>query len=209
MKGMLLFNVREGFDNAAIEKDLITSLVKIDYFADSMGKSVLLILVHAGLIQEWNIFLDSVFRKVVLYCLETNQLDRLQCVEIDLREITPISLSAVRESISSAAWYSFAFSPYNKKTGQLRTIFKTKENDEALNDEMKIHVEIRNIIQHHRGIIREDHLKRIGKDSIKILNEKGELTPHSVGVEIKLSLPAIKKLNQTINEYSKQFEVLS
>lgn len=178
------------------------------YFIGSLKASDLLVLVHAGLIQEWNIFLDSVFGEVILHYLEIGDRSNLPSQRFDLKKVDPRSLPVLRSSISNAARESFSFEPYNKKVEALCSIFNIKKNSD-LDKEMTKHVEIRNIFQHNRGEIRETDLEKIGQDCFEVLDGDGNIKQYRNGEKMLLGLPEIERLNKIIKQYSKKFEVLS
>jgi len=188
-----------------------------DYFADAMGVSELLVLVHAGLIQEWSIFLDFVFGKVVLHYLETDMCDALPLQKFNLKKIKATSFYDMRVSISQAAKESFSFENYDEKIKRLRSIFgikssqmneEAKKHLEALDAEMKKHVEIRNVFQHNRGIIRKRDLTAIGQQYFELLDDDGNTRQYKKDDEMVLSKPEIENLNELIKKYSEKFEVL-
>ena len=177
------------------------------YYVGSLKASDLLVLVHAGLIQEWNIFLDSVFAEVVLYYLERGDRSALPSQRVDLDKLDPKSLADLRSTISNAARESFSLEPYRKRIGMLTSIFSIKK-DLALDKEMTIHVVIRNIFQHNRGQIRPTDLAKIGQNGFEVLDEDGDKKQYTAGQKIELSLPELEHLKVIIKQYSEKFEVL-
>ena len=178
------------------------------YYVGSLKAADLLVLVHAGLIQEWNIFLDSIFGEVLLYYLEIGDRSKLPSQRFDLDKLEPKSLPDIRSSISNAAKESFSFDPYNKRIETLCGIFNIKK-DSALDKEMTKHVVSRNIFQHNRGEIRETDTAKIGQNHFEVLDEDGNRKQYTEGQKIVLTLPEIEHLNAVIKQYSEKFEVLS
>lgn len=181
-----------------------------DYLSDSMGVSELLVLVHAGLVQEWNIFLDSVFGRVVMHYLETDMGNVLPSQRFNLNRIKATNLPDMRESISDAAKEAFSFKSYKMRIESLRDIFGVDTS--TLDAEMKKHVEIRNIFQHNRGVVRETDLVKIGQPNggyFKLLDEKNNKKKYYRGNKISLSKPEVENLNEIVKKYSKEFEVLT
>lgn len=222
MKAKLAVEVGKASTKAAVQiiASSDTSSVataKQDYFADAMGVSELLVLVHAGFIQEWSIFLDSIFRKVVLHYLETDMCDALPSQKFNLNKIKATSFYDMRVSISQAAMESFSFENYDDKIKMLRSIFGIKSSQleekdkiklEAMNAKVKKHVEIRNVFQHNRGIIRERDLTAIGQKYFELLDDDGNKRQYKKDDEMILSKPEIENLNELIKKYSEKFEVL-
>ncbi|RPJ78268.1 MAG: hypothetical protein EHM20_04300 [Alphaproteobacteria bacterium] len=171
-------------------------------------ESDVIILIQAALIQEWNIFLDSIFRDVVLFFLETCSVDRLPAARFDIKKIVPTNLSNLRESIASAVSESFSFKPYDQKTEDICSIFNVKDVL-PLRSFLKKHVEIRNIFQHHRGVIRPSDLEKIGNNPFDILQEDKTKINYVSGDKIILTLSEINDLKKAIEDFSKKFEVLS
>lgn len=186
---------------------------------DPKSISLLLSPAHAGLVQEWLIFLDAIFGRAILHFLETDTPDRLpKRPSLYLNKIKASSLVNIRESISDAAKESFSFVNYTDRIKILRRIFKItdeelqssdKEQTQKLNAEMKKHVTIRNVFQHNRGKIREDDLAEISPRYFELLTEDGKKDKYYINDEIILSMLEIESLNKTIKDYSKKFEVLS
>jgi len=187
-----------------------TMAAKHKISVDNMAKSELLVLVHAGLIQEWNIFLDTVFSKVVIYYLETNKWNALPSQKIDLKRIRANNLVNMRESISEAAKEAFSRRSYKERIKTLRKIFQVKHS--TIDTEMTMHVEVRNIFQHHRGLIRRTDLDKIGQPAggyFELLDENKKQKRFYDCEKIELSKPEIDNLNGIIKNYSERFEDLS
>lgn len=195
-----------------------TSSTGYEYTPDPKTITILISPAHAALVQEWIIFVSSVFGRAVLYFLETNATSRLPKQPLRLNKINPSSLRNMRESISEAVKESFSYEGYSKRIITLRSIFNIKEAQlenhekkqvEELNNEMIKHVAIRNIFQHNRGKIRKDDLEGISPQYFELLNENRKKEKYVENDEIFLFWPEIEKLNQTIKNYSKKYEVLS
>lgn len=187
------------------------------YFTESLDAPDLFILAQAGLIQEWHIFLHSVFGKVVLYYLKTNRPEQLPSQRFNLNKMIPSSLPNMRQSVSDAAKEAFSGLGYRDRINKLRGIFgidipqsdePEKNHIEKLDSEMSKHVAIRNIFQHHRGIVKKRILLKIGRNYIKILGEDGNEKEFKQDEPLKLTSQEINRLNGVIKEYSKLFEVL-
>jgi hypothetical protein len=173
----------------------------------STHESDVIILIQTALVQEWNIFLDSVFCDTVLYLLETGNVEKLPSERLDLKKIVPTGFSHLRKSIANAASESFSFKPYDQKIDILCKIFNT--NDELPQKSfLKKHVEIRNIFQHNRGIVRQTDLDKMGEANFVISQEDQTKKTYSVGEMIILTLCEIQKLNNAIKDFSIKFEVL-
>jgi len=173
-----------------------------------VGLSDLLVLIHAMLIQEWLIFLDSVFGEAVLYCFKNGLTDRLPSMSLNIKKMETDSLVKMRESICFALKEVFSFINYPDK---IRIIHKISNVscDEVLKQEMKKQVTVRNVFQHSRdGEVRQRDLDVIDSRSFEILDDSGNVQPYKLGDRIKLSKPEIDRLIETIKLYSQKFEVL-
>jgi len=196
-----------------------TSSTGYESTPDPKTITILISPAHAALVQEWIIFVSSVFARSVLYFLETNATSRLPKQTLRLNKINSSSLRNMRESISEAVKESFSYEGYSKRIKTLRSIFNIKEAQlenhekkqqvEELNNEMIKHVAIRNIFQHNRGKIRKDDLEGISPQYFELLNENGKKKKFVENDDIILSFPEVVFLNKTIKHYSKLFEVLS
>lgn len=193
------------------------SIFRETYFTESLDASDLLILAQAGLIQEWHIFLHSVFGKVVLHYLKTNQPEHLPPQSLDLKKLIPGSFYNIRQSVAEAAKEAFSGLGYQQRISMVRSIFGIKisqleesvrRHREELDSEMRKHVTIRNIFQHHRGIVKKTYLLKIGRECFKILGEDGKEIEYREGNSLELTLPEINRLNKVIKNYSILFEVL-
>jgi hypothetical protein len=170
-----------------------------------------LILVHAGLVQEWSIFLDSIFSKGVFFLLKVGNGSRLPRGTLDLNQLDPANLNKLRESIATAACENFSFRPYDNKTKIICSMFGVDDdpgNSASDSAKMRKHVEIRNIFQHNRGIVRNKDLERIGIKFFKILQDDQSYEDYAEGNKIILTFCEIQDLNKTITSFSKCFEVL-
>jgi hypothetical protein len=187
---------------------------QIDIHAESVQQNSdvdVLVLVHAGLVQEWSIFLDSVFSKGVFYLLKVGNGARLPRETLDLKQLDPANINKLRESIASTASENFSFRPYDKKIKIICDMFGIDDgpgNSASDSAKMRKHVEIRNMFQHNRGIVRNKDLERIGIKSFKILQDDQSNKDYVEGNKIILTLCEIQDLNKTINTFSKCFEVL-
>jgi len=177
------------------------------HYVDSLKAADLLVFIQAGLIQEWNIFLDSIFGEVVLHYLEIGDRSKLPSQRFYLDKLDPNNLPDLRSSISNAAKESFSFHPYDKRIETLCSIFNIQKNS-SLDKEMKKHVEIRNIFQHYRGEVRKTDIEKIGRNYFEVLDENKKIKKYYEQDKLELTLPEIEHLNQTIESYSEKFEVL-
>ncbi len=163
--------------------------------------------VQAGLIQEWHIFLDLVFRNVILRRLETGQAMGVPAVRLDLVKIEPGNLTAVRESIARAASEAFSYLPYEQRLDILCKIFGAKKDTrEALF--LRKHVDIRNLYQHNRGVVKQEDIVKRGGKPYDILQSDRSTKAYGAGDKIELTLSEIDKLIQMIVNFSKNFEVI-
>ena len=170
-----------------------------------------LILVHACLVQEWSIFLDSIFSKGVFFLLKVGNGARLPRETLDLKQLDPANINKLRESIATTACENFSFRPYDKKIEIICSMFGVNGdpgNSTSDSAKMRKHVEIRNIFQHHRGVVRNKDLKRIGITSFKILQNDRSYKDYVEDLKIILTFCEIQDLNKTIKSFSKCFEVL-
>ena len=189
--------------------DTSSDAVATQYDVNPSGLSDLLVLVQATLVQEWLIFLDSVFGEAVLYCLKNNLASRLPMLSLGVKKLEPTSLVKMRESICYALREAFSFNRnYPDKIKTLHKMFKVPA-DKKLQGEMKKHVTIRNIFQHHRGVIRPRDLNAIGKQDFEMLDDAGNQKAYKKGELIVLSKLEVVSLKDVIKRYSQKFEVLS
>lgn len=173
--------------------------------------SDVLVLVHASLVQEWTIFLDSVFSQAVLYLLKVGNVEKLPEETLDLKYLDPSNMGNLRKSIANIACENFSFRPYDKKIKIICSMFGVEDdsgNSASDSAKMRKHVEIRNVFQHNRGIVRKKDLERIGIKSFKILQDDQSIEEYVEGNKIILTLCEIQNLNNTIITFSKCFEVL-
>lgn len=172
----------------------------------STHESDVIILIQTALVQEWNIFIDSVFYATILHFLEMGDVDKLPTERVDLKKIVSSDICSLRKSIATAARESFSFKPYDNKIEILRKIYKV--NDGPIESVLKKHVEIRNIFQHNRGLVRQTDLIKTGGAGFDILQEDQTKKIYKVGDTIILTLCEVKHFNKTIKDYSNNFEVL-
>jgi len=175
----------------------------------SLGDSEILVLVQAGIVQEWQVYLDAVFEMIVRHSLITCDLSRLPSrLEIDIKDIDPKSVSTVRGSTAKAARERFSFLAYSEKVKSMCNIFGVNvKSEDASVFELRKHVEIRNIFQHNRGTVREDDLRKIGKASYDI-REPGGVQEYCGGQKIVLTSDEVDYLASVLESFSKNFEVL-
>jgi len=172
----------------------------------TVGQSVpeLCQLTHAILIQEWNIFLDSIFKEAVLHYLRKKKRDKLPKIKLQLKRLELEKLSTLRESISEAAEVAFSSMSYPERLGLLSKLLRISPA-KTLKENMNKHRLVRNCLQHNRGIIRPRDLPACG--FIELKNDKGEKVKYKEGKKLNLSQTDVIELNQIIKNFSQEFEV--
>ena len=171
-----------------------------------VGQSVpeLCQLTHAILIQEWHIFLDSIFKEAVLHYLKKKQSDKLPKIRLQLAKLDLQKTSTLRESISEEATVAFSSMSYEIRLSKLRKLLNISP-DENLKVKMNNHRLIRNCFQHNRGIIRPRDLPACG--FFELVNDKGEKVKYKEGQQLALSQTDVIELNKIIKDLSQEFEV--
>jgi hypothetical protein len=174
----------------------------------SLGPPDILTLVQAGMIQEWQVYLDNLFEAVVIYSFEVRDYSRLSSMilTIDITDIDAASLVKMRQSIATSARERFSFQAYDQKTRTICGMFGVDVQDNSV-AELRKHVEIRNIFQHSRGIIRASDTARIGKGYFEIRDAQG-IKKYGVNDRIVLTTSEVEHLESTLGALSKNFEVL-
>lgn len=164
--------------------------------------------IHAGMINEWWIFLDQVYGEAILHNLKKNSFQKSCETDIDLKELRTKNINELLESISYASKTSFSFLSYKNKLDTLKSLFVT--TDDSPSQEMKKHVLIRNIFQHNRGQIREIDLEEIGRSNqhLELFDEKGNLNRYKAGDAIILSKIEVENCCKVIEKYSNNFQTL-
>jgi hypothetical protein len=174
---------------------------------DCLDQSDILILIQAAIVQEWQIYLDSIFEASLEHLLKSEQQSRLPFQLLDLRDIDPKSKSSLRKSVARAAREGFAFQRYDEKVKVIRKLFDAELEEDRLH-ELKKHVEIRNLFQHNRGTVRETDLQRIGRAEFEIRDGGGSATPYRAGQTIHLAQGEIAYLVDSLETISEHLEVL-
>lgn len=176
----------------------------------TVGQSVpeLCQLTHAILIQEWHIFLDSIFKEAVLHYLKKRDTNRFpEQIELKLESLDLKDISALRRSISEAAAFSFSFKRYGDRIDKLCKLLavSTDSNFNKFKVEMKKHILIRNCFQHSRGLVRPIDLPKCG--FVELTNDKGDKVPYKEGQKLDLSQADVIELKKIIEDFSQEFEV--
>ena len=165
--------------------------------------------IHSILVQEWIIFLDNVFEKVIDFFLKRGRFERIPTdFRIELKELDGRKLISLREGICNTSTESFSFQPYKKKIEILRKMFN-KEFEQEIQKQMQMHITIRNVIQHNRGKIRENDLKEAGVAKFKLLNNREKDRHLGVNEKLTLSDKDIEGLYSIIENFSKNFKDIS
>ena len=165
------------------------------------GLPELFVSYHAILIQEWFIYLDSVFGAALLHCLKKHTVSRLPNMDLRLDKLELTNMIDLRKSICSKLEEPFSFRPYPEKIKLLLTMFAVTI-DHTLQYKMKTHVTVRNIFQHNRGIIRQRDLDEIGRPNgyFELLDHNGSKQEYALQDKITLSKSDIDDLNETIKK---------
>ena len=150
----------------------------------------------------------GIFKEGVIYYLNGYELGTPK-LTLKLKELNPTSIIAeMYENIASEALESFNNS-YSLLLNQTCRLFKLDDFKKSRTaNQMQKQMQIRHIFQHNRGEIRSSDLSDIGREggSFDILNDEGAVMQYEEGKEIPLSLPEIRKLYSTIEEYSEAFQ---
>lgn len=189
-----------------ISKGVDTAGTAPDTLNIPIGQSVpeLCQLTHAILIQEWHIFLDSIFKVTVLHYLMKKKRENLPTIRLQLSGLDLETPSKLRVSIGEAAKVAFSSMSYQNRLGILMKLLNISL-DENLKMQMNNHRLIRNCFQHNRGIIRPRDLPECG--FFELTNDKGEKVPYKEGQQLALSQTDVIELNQIIKDFSQKFEV--
>jgi len=165
------------------------------------------ILVHAIVIQEWHIFLNEVFGEAVMYYLKGGKLNKPPSGQLELKRFNATrKITEMRENIYDSAKERFGGLGYKDRIDKLRGIFGISSDEFCKT--IKKHVMIRNIFQHHRGIVRKSDIKEIAEpgQDINVLNDDGDVRSFSAGMKIVLSNAEIEELLKAIEKYSEVFQ---
>lgn len=169
----------------------------------------LLILTHAFIIQEWQIFLDNIYEKVLTYTIRSagkSKLDKC-CIraDFDVLSVDFSSTAKVRDSIVGIARSSFAFDTYDSKIKWLRKAFETECCSSQL-EFIRKNVNIRNIFQHHKGIVKPDMIRKMG-GKLTITDDDGNEKEYLSEEKLSISKKEIMQLIDSIKGVTAELEV--
>ena len=167
--------------------------------------------IHGLIIQEWNFFLDQIFEQAVLFYLRGGAFARFPPITLRkfrLDKVQPTRrITEMRESISSAAKESFSWLPYKQRMNIIGKLLPTPRVGSDVKNEIKKHVVIRHMFEHHWGQVRDTDLVQIGRPNqyFEVLNDKGQKDKYGAGDTIALSKRELENLYEIIKAYSKNF----
>ena len=109
------------------------------------------------------------------------------------------------KGLISDIWHSYMFEPFPSKRTLL---FKACEYtvNAAIQQDLVKHVQLRNCIQHHDGVVTEDALKLAGVKKFALVTDDGGVAELERGSDIKFSLAEIKQLSRSLSKFAEEFD---
>jgi hypothetical protein len=167
------------------------------------------ILTHAFIIQEWHIFLDSIFAKVITYKLyHRNMIPKIpkMNIKIDFEDIDLSTKSKARYYICDKLKETFSYDPYDEKIDKIKKLVNLQSYDTELLF-IKKNVTVRNIFQHQKGIVYPRDLAKLG-GSLTLLDSKNNSVAFKANDNLKISKIEINKLYETIDKITENLQVI-
>jgi len=147
-------------------------------------------------IAAWNDLLTDLFGSFVhahLNGQKTFSSLKKRSATIDFSSQEPIVVQLHRSIVRD---YSFA--PYDKR---LSIIKELCESSPSVVKDLKFvgkHVDIRNSLQHHGGVVTEEILKGLGSSKIELLDDQGEVIYSKLSDRIRLYIPELNLLKSAL-----------
>jgi hypothetical protein len=170
-----------------------------------LGPPEILSLVQAAMVQEWHVYLDTLFGAVVAHMLKIHEYSRMPSQTVDIRSIGADSLVEIRQKVATRAMERFSLQPYDRRVDTICEMFNVHSQDASLG-ELQKHVGIRNIFQHNRAMVRQSDLKQVGKTFFEIRDGQSA-KKYLVGDKLVLTVYEVEQLGNTLEALSKSFEV--
>jgi len=200
LRGEAHDNVQKAYN----DKDTGIGPTNIVFNTSGIGLSELRVLIHAALVQEWHIFLESVFAEVTHHFLKGKQESKLPKIKFQLKGLELKNINQLRKSISYSVKASYSFLPYKQRIGNLCKLLDVTI-DSNLRRKMEDHVTIRNIFQHNRGVIKPEDLPECGY--FELIDDNGIKRKYREKDQLVISQTDIDNLNQIIKDCSQKYEV--
>jgi len=105
----------------------------------------------------------------------------------------------------SDMWSDYQFQPFDTKLEMLFKPVEFKPQESSLSI-VKLHVFLRNCVQHHGGQVEERGLKRLGRTGVDLLGPNGKLTRTEPWRPISFSRPELSRLREEILALASAFD---
>ena len=151
-------------------------------------------------IAAWNDYLNNVFRFLLHAQLHGGPQVLDYSFKLNLKLISSLP------DIEKQATRDYSFERYIERVRLLKKGVPQAAGDGPLQVELKLirkHVEIRNSLQHHNGIVTRALLNDLGSDKLALLDANGKVLNIGEGDRIMLYIPELNFLKQAIYRVSR------
>ena len=167
------------------------------------NRNILFELYLTEIIQYYFEFLGNLYKKAIIDNISGNSSYPIspQKTTVDFT----LSETDFNNSIISSACIDFDFLPASKKFSLVRNIFEVESSDiESELALIKTNIQVRNILQHHKGVVKAKDLEQLGVQSI--IEDHGNEIKHiaaneritRTGFDIENLVNALIKVSHTL-----------
>lgn len=119
-------------------------------------------------------------------------------------------MDQLKQNMCSQICMDFSFRPYNERITELQKLQQSRQIAQRELEIIKIHVEIRNAIQHHQSVVPIGLMQKLGRKKITLQNAQSKAMEISDGDAIPLSVPEVDGLKRaqivTLNAWRKIYD---
>lgn len=180
-----------------LAKDLLTEL--------QSNHGIVQEIVHGYLIQIWYEFLRKIFEKILEEHFSGQRYyPNAPNIKIGLN-FAEDDDSNIISNIQKKASKSFDFIDNDEKMGKIAKSLKTKIN-QGLQDRIIKHIIVRNVIQHNRGVLRDEDLQKLGCQggNISLIDDQNKPKQYKQGDRVVISYWEVEALKNDLYEASNQ-----
>ncbi|MCT7979760.1 hypothetical protein [Laspinema olomoucense] len=180
-----------------LTKDLLTEL--------QSNPGIVQEIVHGYLIQVWYEFLGQIFQAILHehFC-GPNDYSKLPKINVQL-DLAISNSSNIVSNIEEKAANWFEHEKNHEKINKIEKYLEISI-DENLKQRIKKYIIVRNVIQHNRGVLRDQDLETLGRKggNITLINDSQQHQAYTAGERVMISYWEVEALKNDLYEASNQ-----
>ncbi|RUS96036.1 hypothetical protein DSM107003_26980 [Trichormus variabilis SAG 1403-4b] len=187
-------------ENGILKFDILSELTYQQMLVTYYGnQDAIAELVYERIIQRWYDFLNQIIEQVVQYHIAGvktyTKLPKID-IKVDFSRDN-FSKDSLLTTLPGLIKEGFDFKKNIEKTELIEKCLE-KKIDEELKQEIKKAIITRNLLEHSHGIIREQDVKPLGRNSIKLIDDHCVEKEFKLGEKVEITIYEIFRLNHIL-----------